>query len=219
MVNYLSVFSVAILVGAVFAAPSPSLTKGKDSKDVHTKAHGPMDGWTPIRLIDVFPNATVDGEPADESVIYSYVPPANITSEALRNLIAGRSISAKRQSGPDSTRCSWGGHEVAHNQIISASGTFCGEAVAALPYGGQHTQNKNLWLDGSTWRHFTNQYGGENTVFFGLTRMGNRRTPREECVARFTSLSHQCPAGVRSVGGEYKSYLDGYLIVQFETWD
>jgi hypothetical protein len=68
MYHLSTLLATAILASTALCAPAPE----KKTRDVIHEIYGPIEDWTPIRLIDVYPNALVDGLPVNDSVIYSY---------------------------------------------------------------------------------------------------------------------------------------------------
>ncbi|KAH9204087.1 hypothetical protein DL95DRAFT_498670 [Leptodontidium sp. 2 PMI_412] len=162
MVHLTTFLTTAILASTGLSAPAPA------DSDAVTSIYGPLDTWTPVKLIDVYPDALVDGLPVNDSVIYSYEPPASATlaqHDALSAALSARSL-FKRES----QTCYRSGTYVFQSQLQSAKNTICSEASGkSIDNGGSYGSFRS-WYDagGNNWRHIQNSNGNDATVWFWI---------------------------------------------------
>jgi len=76
------ILALAFVAATTLAMPSPPTeTKTSTTRELVASVYGPLSSWEPIRLIDAFPDALVDGKPVNSSVVLGYRAPALATAE------------------------------------------------------------------------------------------------------------------------------------------
>jgi hypothetical protein len=76
------ILAFVFVAATTIAMPgSPTETKPSTARELVASVYGPLSSWEPIRLIDAFPDALVDGKPANSSVLLGYRAPALTTAE------------------------------------------------------------------------------------------------------------------------------------------
>lgn len=163
---------IRLLAGVFLASTAlctPTPQKVRRNKEIIEEAYGPLDAWKPIFLIDVDPNAILDGLPVNDTVIYSYEPPS--PTEAIHKryneLTAANSKLSKRKDHDCYDSPVW----VPQSHLYSAKDQFCGDINnnGGLGSGQSRGQTKNLYkaADGS-YQHFMKQDGTFAGVWYWI---------------------------------------------------
>lgn len=221
MVHLLTLFTTAIFAAAAVSAQQKKL------QEVLTDIHGPLDKWIPIKLIDVFPDAKIDGIPANDSIIYSYEPPAGASSAQLQlasNLLSSKlltnSFSIQSSGDPE---CYNSGSWVFQNQLFSAKSQFCNDA-ATRGLDNVHGYATYLfwWLDERTNNYvpFTRNDGSTTAVFFWINVNPGFSFNWDVCFGGFWTLIAGCRGdNPDSAGGELYNFNNGQIDVRIDPDD
>jgi hypothetical protein len=209
-----------LFIIALFAAAAVSAQKSPEEVLI-------QEGWIPIKLIDVFPDAKIDGVPANDSVIYSYEAPAGASSAHLKraaNLLSDKDATHSfSPRGDGDPQCYTSGSWVFQNQLYSAKDTFCSDASThGLDNGHGYAAYKNWWYNDatSTWTQFTRSDGSTTSVFFWINVNPGFYFNWDVCFNGFWTLINTCHgSNPDSAGGMIYNYNYGQIHVQIDPSD
>lgn len=147
---------------------SPIITDANTNTNINTTGedlialYGPLSTWKEIKLVDAFPDALIDGKPADPSVVYARIPPV-FANKALNTAAATHAAVPPREEDSTQGRYCYGGEKrwVIQYQLYSVSENFCTAVQAqGITNGAQLGVSYNLYLSASgSWADFTDIYG------------------------------------------------------------
>jgi hypothetical protein len=151
--------------------------------DIYQEYYGHMTTWKQIKAIDIHPNATFDGKPADDSIIFAYEAPdlGHETHKKMRRAVETfdqkeRIKSTKvRRSNKCGVRfcanCYETGTWTYQYQLWGGVTSATNEAKEPVT-NGQWYQQYKLWYQNSdgNWERFTKSYSDQTTsVYFGAS--------------------------------------------------
>ncbi|KAH6714812.1 hypothetical protein BKA61DRAFT_672792 [Leptodontidium sp. MPI-SDFR-AT-0119] len=218
MVRFATIFTASLLTTLGYSAPTE-----KSIKDIVTGVYGPLDTWMPVYLIDVYPDALIDGAPANSSVILRYDPPAitNAQRDLVSAHLSARSSSLQARDGTEN--CFNTGTWIFQNQLFSAENDFCSHAQDKnLSNGGSYWENLSLWFDHNTnnWAPFTTAQGTTDTVFWNFQVNPGFQFNWNVCFNAMWTLINDCHgSNPDSAGGQIWGYNNGQVDATIDPWD
>lgn len=198
-----TIFPLALLVNTIAASQIPQSVSRRSVEDILTSVFGPLSNWNATRLIDVDPQAIIEGQPATSDVILSWQPPQSASAAQYKELEALLKENDALQAGgvPEKralSKCYRSGSYVLQENLRRGAFWTAGFCYS-IPDG-----RSRLWpvyragyigSDGS-WHYFRDVVKNKQiSVLYTLDATEGHEFAFADCVATFEELIRGCHGG------------------------